>query len=137
MRRAISTFCSRAIRTIASISVSKYVAACERVIEAAGLSHELHANGTNIQGDWDEVFCVVKRCHEVVHEMGAPRIHTNIKLGTRTYRRQTMKNTTGSRLRHAFLATTRCEPAARQQLTTALLALSARRADGWTWRLNA
>ncbi len=74
------------------VSLSKYVAACERVIEAAGLSHELHANGTNIEGDWDEVFCVVKRCHEVVHEMGAPRIHTNIKLGTRTDRSQTMKN---------------------------------------------
>ena len=78
------------------VSLSKYVAACERVIEAAGLSHELHANGTNIEGDWDEVFCVVKRCHEVVHEMGAPRIHTNIKFGTRTDRRQTMKNKTTS-----------------------------------------
>ncbi len=74
------------------VSLSKYVAACERVIEAAGLSPELHANGTNIEGDWDEVFCVVKRCHEVVHEMGAPRIHTNIKLGTRADRSQTMKN---------------------------------------------
>ena len=44
------------------VALSKYVAACERVIEAAGLSHELHANGTNMEGDWDEVFCVVKRC---------------------------------------------------------------------------
>ncbi len=34
----------------------------------------------------------VKRCHEVVHEMGAPRINTTIKLGTRTDRDQSMED---------------------------------------------
>ena len=48
-----------------------------------GLKTSLHAYGTNIEGEWDEVFRAVKRCHEVVHEMGAPRITTTIKLGTR------------------------------------------------------
>ena len=55
-------------------SVSKYVAACQGVLQDAGLSHELHAYGTNVEGDWDDVFAAVKRCHEVVHSMGAPRI---------------------------------------------------------------
>ncbi len=72
------------------VSVSKYVAACERVLEAAGLERRLHAYGTNIEGEWDDVFLAVKRCHEAVHEMGAPRISTTIKLGTRTDRGQTM-----------------------------------------------
>jgi uncharacterized protein (TIGR00106 family) len=72
------------------VSVSRYVAACERVLQEAGLSHQLHAYGTNIEGDWDEVFAAVKRCHAVVHEMGAPRVSTIIKLGTRTDRPQTM-----------------------------------------------
>jgi uncharacterized protein (TIGR00106 family) len=72
------------------VSVSRYVAACERVLQEAGLSHQLHAYGTNIEGDWDEVFAAVKRCHAVVHEMGAPRVSTTIKLGTRTDRPQTM-----------------------------------------------
>jgi uncharacterized protein (TIGR00106 family) len=58
--------------------------------QEAGLSHQLHAYGTNIEGDWDEVFAAVKRCHAVVHEMGAPRVSTTIKLGTRTDRPQTM-----------------------------------------------
>ena len=39
---------------------------------------------------------VVKRCHEVVHEMGAPRITTTIKLGTRTDREQTMADKVSS-----------------------------------------
>ncbi len=56
----------------------------------AGLKPVLHANGTNIEGEWDKVFAAIKRCHEVVHQMGAPRISTFIHLGTRTDRKQTM-----------------------------------------------
>ena len=37
------------------------------------------------------MFAAVKRCHEKVHAMGAPRITTTIKLGTRTDRNQTME----------------------------------------------
>jgi uncharacterized protein (TIGR00106 family) len=69
-------------------SVSAYVAACQEVIEARGLSHALNAYGTVIEGEWDEVMAAVKACHERVHAMGAPRIHTNLKLGTRTDRPQ-------------------------------------------------
>ncbi|HRS27559.1 MAG TPA: MTH1187 family thiamine-binding protein, partial [Phycisphaerae bacterium] len=74
------------------LSVSKYVAACERVLAEAGLKTRLHAYGTNIEGEWDQVFAAVKRCHEVVHEMGAPRVSTTLKVGTRTDRAQTMED---------------------------------------------
>jgi uncharacterized protein (TIGR00106 family) len=72
------------------VSLSPYVAACEKVLTEAGLKTALHAYGTDIEGEWDQVFAAVKRCHEVVHEMGAPRVSTTIKLGTRTDRKQTM-----------------------------------------------
>lgn len=72
------------------VSVSDYVAACQKVLQASGLSHQMHAYGTNVEGDWDEVMAAVKRCHEVVHEMGAPRITTSMRLGTRTDRTQSM-----------------------------------------------
>ncbi|MCK2087864.1 MTH1187 family thiamine-binding protein [Thauera aromatica] len=74
------------------LSVSSYVAACERVIAEAGLKSQLHAYGTNIEGEWDAVMAAVKRCHEVVHEMGAPRITSTIRLGTRTDREQSMED---------------------------------------------
>ena len=74
------------------VSVSSYIAACEKVLTEAGLKTALHSYGTNIEGEWDEVFAAIKRCHEVVHEMGAPRITTTVKLGTRTDRNQTMED---------------------------------------------
>jgi len=74
------------------VSVSKYVAACEKVLSDAGLKTHLHAYGTNIEGEWDAVFAAIKKCHETVHEMGAPRITTTIKVGTRTDRVQTMED---------------------------------------------
>jgi uncharacterized protein (TIGR00106 family) len=74
------------------VSVSEYVAACEKVLKDAGLKTQLHAYGTNIEGEWDQVFNALKRCHEVVHQMGAPRITTTLKFGTRTDRDQTMED---------------------------------------------
>lgn len=78
------------------VSVSPHVSACQRVISDAGLKHSMHAYGTNIEGPWDEVMAAVKRCHEVVHEMGAPRITTTMKLGTRIDRRQSMEDKVSS-----------------------------------------
>ncbi len=78
------------------VSVSEYVAACQKVLDAAGLKTHLHAYGTNIEGNWDEVMAAVKECHTVVHGMGAPRITTTIKLGTRIDREQTMEDKVSS-----------------------------------------
>ena len=72
------------------VSVSKYVAVCHEILTQAELKTELHAYGTNIEGEWDTVMAAVKKCHETIHSMGAPRITTTIKLGTRTDRAQTM-----------------------------------------------
>ncbi len=74
------------------VSVSEYVAACQRILAEAGLKTQLHAYGTNIEGEWDSVFAAVKRCHEVIHEMGAPRITATLKIGTRTDRKQSMND---------------------------------------------
>ncbi len=72
------------------VSLGKYIAACEKVLRDAGLKTQLHAYGTNIEGEWDEVMSAVKRCHETLHRMGVPRISSTIRLGTRTDREQTM-----------------------------------------------
>nr|WP_240744260.1 MTH1187 family thiamine-binding protein [Desulfopila sp. IMCC35006] len=78
------------------VSVSAYVVECHKILKEAGLRTQLHAYGTNVEGDWDEVMAAVKTCHEKVHAMGAPRITTTLKLGTRTDRSQTMEDKVSS-----------------------------------------
>jgi uncharacterized protein (TIGR00106 family) len=78
------------------LSLSPYVAACEKVLAEAGLTTRLHAFGTNVEGEWDAVFAALKRCHEVLHGMGAPRVTAVIKLGTRTDRPQTLDDKVAS-----------------------------------------
>lgn len=73
------------------ISLSKYVAACEDILKQPELKTTLHPNGTAIEGEWDVVMEAVKACHEKVHSMGAPRIFTTLKIGTRTDREQTLE----------------------------------------------
>ena len=74
------------------VSLSEYIVECEKGREGAGLKHELHAYGTIIEGEWDEVFAAIKACHKAVHAKGAPRIATTIKVGTRTDRDQTSED---------------------------------------------
>jgi len=74
------------------VSLSGYVAACERILTEAGLHTRLHAYGTNVEGEWDAVFAAVKRCHETLHQMGAPRVTTTLQVGTRTDRDQTLED---------------------------------------------
>ncbi len=66
------------------VSVSEFITTCEKVIRESGLKSQLHAYGTNIEGEWDDVFAVVKRCHEVMHEAGVPRVSSSMRFGTRT-----------------------------------------------------
>ncbi|HEY5673458.1 MAG TPA: MTH1187 family thiamine-binding protein [Malonomonas sp.] len=74
------------------VSVSKYVALCQQILEDAGLKIKLHAYGTNIEGDYEQVFAAIRRCHEQIHAAGAPRISTTIKLGSRVDRQQSMED---------------------------------------------
>jgi uncharacterized protein (TIGR00106 family) len=74
----------------AELSVSNEVAECQKIFSERNLTHQLHAYGTNVEGDWDEVMAAVKECHERVHKMGRIRIASTLKIGTRTDREQSL-----------------------------------------------
>ena len=78
------------------VSLSPYIAHCLEILKEGDLEYNLHAYGTTIQGNWDEVFAAVKACFEAVHRDGAPRVHATLKVGTRTDRDQTMADKTAS-----------------------------------------
>ena len=72
-------------------SIAEYVAACQKVIEKAGLEYELGPNGTAIEGEWNEVFACVMQCHKSVHSLGVNRIYTTLKVNTRIDRNQSFR----------------------------------------------
>jgi uncharacterized protein (TIGR00106 family) len=82
------------------ISLSPYIAEVERLLRQTGLHYELHANGTNLEGEWDAVMAAIRTCHERLHALGVPRIHTDIKLGTRSDREQRMADKVASVRKH-------------------------------------
>src|SRR4051812_15878082 len=60
-------------------SVAPYVARCLEVVAQSGLDYRLHAMGTTLEGEWDEVFAVVRRCYEALRPDCA-RISCSIKV---------------------------------------------------------
>jgi uncharacterized protein (TIGR00106 family) len=64
-------------------SLSKYVARAVELIRASGLTHEFHAMGTNLEGDFDAILGLVKRCDEALFELGAKRVLIRLSLDDR------------------------------------------------------
>ena len=63
-------------------SVSKYVAGSLDIIDKSGLDYRVNSMGTVIEGDWDEVFDVVKQCFEKMKK-DCNRVITTMKLDYR------------------------------------------------------
>lgn len=63
-------------------SVSRHVAKSLEIIDASGLDYRLHAMGTVLEGEWDEVFAVVKQCYQAM-SAECDRITCGIKVDAR------------------------------------------------------
>ena len=66
------------------VSVRDEVKRAHRILEEAGLNAQLHSNGTNLEGELDDIFAAIARVHETLHAEGTVRLSTHIKIGTRT-----------------------------------------------------
>jgi uncharacterized protein (TIGR00106 family) len=64
-------------------SLSAYVADVERILRDSGLSHQLTAMGTIVEGELDEILRVVRAMHEAPFAQGAVRVSTLIKIDDR------------------------------------------------------
>ncbi|KAJ6597241.1 hypothetical protein DFH09DRAFT_114853 [Mycena vulgaris] len=82
---AVADFCLIPMGT-AEPSVAIYIAECQRVLEKSGLKYKMHGYGTNLEGPWNAVSAAIHACHAAVHAQGAPRIATDIRIGTRVDR---------------------------------------------------
>ncbi len=68
-------------------SVGAYVGRSIDIIDRSGLPYRLNPMGTVMEGEWDEVFAVVKKCYEAM-SADCERVSVSIKVDAR-------RNTTG------------------------------------------
>lgn len=74
----------------AGVSVREEVKRAHRLLEDAGLDAQLHSNGTNLQGELEDIFAAIVKVHETLHAEGTVRLSTHIKIGTRTDKEPTL-----------------------------------------------
>lgn len=77
-------------------SVSAYIREVRDIIDASGLTYDMHANGTNIEGEMADVTRVVEACCAKLNAMGVERVFCTLVFSTRTDKPQTMADKLGS-----------------------------------------
>ncbi|TVY15080.1 UPF0045 protein ECM15 [Lachnellula arida] len=83
----VADFCLVPIGT-PTASVSNEVAAVQRLMKASGLEYSMHSAGTTVEGEWDAVMKLIGQAHTLVHQNGVVRIQSDIRVGTRTDKKQ-------------------------------------------------
>ncbi len=64
------------------VSLSEYVAKVIEIVDASGLPYKFHAMGTIVEGDWDEVMNLIKKCRDILME-DLERILIDIRIDDR------------------------------------------------------
>ncbi|KAH8671800.1 cell wall biogenesis protein-like protein Ecm15 [Tricladium varicosporioides] len=78
----VADFCLIPIGT-PSPSVSNEIAAVQRLMKASGMSYSMHSAGTT-----DDVMRLIGQAHTLVHQNSVLRIQSDIRVGTRTDKKQ-------------------------------------------------
>ena len=76
-------------------SISPYVARSLDIIDKSGVPYELHSMGTILEGEWDEVFAVVRKCYERMRK-DCPRLALTLKVDYRRGARGRLKSKVAS-----------------------------------------
>jgi len=64
------------------VSVSEYVAKVIKIVDESGLPYKLHAMGTIVEGQWQQVMDIIKKCRDVLME-DVERVVIDIKIDDR------------------------------------------------------
>ncbi|KAF7846489.1 hypothetical protein BT93_L4247 [Corymbia citriodora subsp. variegata] len=95
--KCTADFCLIPIGT-PSASVSKYIIEVQKLVRGHGLVKDgtvkwsMHSAGTTLEGSWDNVTKVMGQAHQLLHDQGVVRIQTDIRIGSRTDKKQSMQD---------------------------------------------
>ena len=62
--------------------LSQYVSQIIKMIDESGLEYRLNPMGTVVEGEWDEVLDLIKRCHHKMRQFST-RVITNVSIDDR------------------------------------------------------
>ena len=71
--------------------LKEMIAKAVAIIEKSELDYQLTSMGTIIEGDWDEIMVIVKKCHDEIQNF-ADRVVTNIVIDDRKDLQSRLKN---------------------------------------------
>ena len=77
-------------------SVSKEIIEIEKILRDFPIKCKLHAYGTNIEGEWEDVMAAIKAAHVKLHELGVTRVSSNMRFGTRVDKHQSLEDKVAS-----------------------------------------
>lgn len=63
-------------------SISAEVAKAIRLVDESGLNYQTTAMGTLVEGDWESIMDLIKKCHQAVRR-GSKRVYTRINIDDR------------------------------------------------------
>lgn len=63
-------------------SLSAKVAEVLKIVSESGISYKLHSMGTILEGDWDEIMRLIKKCHKKILK-DSDRVLTTITIDDR------------------------------------------------------
>jgi uncharacterized protein (TIGR00106 family) len=72
------------------VSVRREVQRAHELLVESGLKIELHAFGTNVEGELSDILNAIAHVHEVLHAEGVARLSTAVKIGTRMDKETTL-----------------------------------------------
>jgi uncharacterized protein (TIGR00106 family) len=71
-------------------SVSGYVREIKAILDASDLDAEMHANGTNIEGELSDICRLIELCEERLAELGVQRVFFTLIFSSRRDKAQSM-----------------------------------------------
>jgi uncharacterized protein (TIGR00106 family) len=63
-------------------SLSAKVAEVLKIVSESGIDYKLHSMGTILEGDWDEIMTLIKKCHKRISK-DSDRVLTTITIDDR------------------------------------------------------
>ncbi|AWN44826.1 MTH1187 family thiamine-binding protein [Methylobacterium durans] len=71
-------------------SVSPYVKEIKAIIDASDLTAEMHANGTNIEGELEDICRLIEMCEAKLSNLGVQRVFFTMSFSSRRDKKQSM-----------------------------------------------